>query len=226
MTPLAPERYKLQVTLSTRDAREAAARAGACPTRGAGWRRRLDSRSRVDAAHRSSRAAQVCPCGVAAREPERQVLHRDATYRRLSGGTCGSAIRVAARSRDGQAGATRPRSSSFTTSSRTRREAQPRRTTSSSAAARTTSMRLACSSGTSSSASDRRCGAQSIGAMDEGFVARALRYHRKRRTSRAERRNDARGSISRGLRAQPDPARAARAAEWRQRLTTPSTAAR
>ena len=55
-----------------RDARKAAARAGARPTYAAGWRRRLDPRSRIDAADRPSRAAQVCPCGVTAAELGRE----------------------------------------------------------------------------------------------------------------------------------------------------------
>ena len=50
----------------TRDARKAAARAGALPAHAGGRRCRRDPRSRADAADRPSRAAQVCPGGVTA----------------------------------------------------------------------------------------------------------------------------------------------------------------
>ena len=55
-----------------RDARKAAPRAGACPTCAARRRRRLDPGSRIDAADRGSRAAQVCPRGVTAAESRRE----------------------------------------------------------------------------------------------------------------------------------------------------------
>ena len=177
VTPLAPEHYKLQVTLRARRTKNCGTRRRLPDTRCL-MGRRLDSRSRVDTAHRASRAAQVCPCGVTAAERRARILHQDANIpaavRRAVWQRDGGTLRVR---RTRQAGAARPRSSSSITSSRTRREAQPRQTTSSSAAGRTTSMRRACSSVISSSASDRRCGAQSIGLTDVGFVARALSYN-------------------------------------------------
>ena len=58
VTPLAPERYKLQVTLSRETDRQAAACAGARPTYAAGWRHRPDPRS-CRTTVRPSRAEQV-----------------------------------------------------------------------------------------------------------------------------------------------------------------------
>jgi hypothetical protein len=72
VTPLGAGTLQVTGDADARDARKAAARAGACPTYAAEWRCRLDPGSRIDAADRPSRAAQVCPCGVAAAEPGRE----------------------------------------------------------------------------------------------------------------------------------------------------------
>jgi len=71
VTPLASERYTLQVTL-TRETHEKLPRPGACPAFAAGWRCQLYPRSRLDAADRPSRAAQVWRGSVTAVEPWRK----------------------------------------------------------------------------------------------------------------------------------------------------------
>jgi hypothetical protein len=91
VTPLAPERYKLQVTLARETHEKTAARAGAFPTHVGGWRRRRGPRSRIDAADRPSRAAQVRRRGVTAAELRRE----DCIGTTHTGGR--SARRVAAR---------------------------------------------------------------------------------------------------------------------------------
>ena len=119
VTPLAPERYKLQVTLSreTHDKlrRAQALARHALPDGDVGSILDRALTLLIDHLERRRFARVASP----RREPRARVLHRDATYRRPSGGPCGSAMRDAARSWDGQAGAARPRSSSSITSRRT-----------------------------------------------------------------------------------------------------------
>ena len=78
----------------TRDARKAAARAGACPTYAAGWRCRLDPRSRIDIADRPSGAAPVC--SVASPRPSPGESTASGRHIPVSGVQSGSAMRVAA----------------------------------------------------------------------------------------------------------------------------------
>ena len=112
VTPLAPDRYRLQVTL-TRETHEKLRRAQALaghaqPDGDVGSI--LDSAS--DAADRPSRAAQVCPYRATVPvEPGVGVLHLDVTYPGPLGGRCGvaSSTRDAARSSDAPAGVARPR---------------------------------------------------------------------------------------------------------------------
>ena len=74
-----------------RDARQAAARAGARPTYAAGWRHRPDPRSCINAADRPSRAEQVCPCVITAAQRGQEYWLRASS----AGGR--EACRVAAR---------------------------------------------------------------------------------------------------------------------------------
>ena len=162
VTPLAPDRYKLQVTL-TRETHEKLRRAQALARHtlpGGDVGSILDRALTllIDDLERAGLPAWR-HCGRA----QARVLYPDVTYRRLLGVQCGSAMRDAARSSDAPASAAKPRSLSSITSRRMRREAPPRRTISS-CAARTTNMRRVCSSGTRSSASDRSVGgAHAIG---------------------------------------------------------------
>jgi hypothetical protein len=147
VTPLAPQRYKLQATLA-RETHDKLRRAQALA-------RHMDPSGDVGSILDRALTLLIDDlerrrfARVASPRPSRsEALRPDVTYPRLSGVPCGSAIKDAAHLSDSQADAARPRSSSSITSRHTRREAPPRRTTSNSSAVRTTSMRRACTSGT------------------------------------------------------------------------------
>jgi len=147
VTPLAPERYKLQVTLR-RETHEKLRRAQALARHAVpdGDMGSILDRALtllIDHLERRRFAQAASP-----RPNADEGTHQDATYRRLSGVQCGSATRDAARLSGVSAVATRPRSLSFTMSRRTRQEVELQRTISSSAAVLTISMRRAFSSGT------------------------------------------------------------------------------
>lgn len=155
VTPLAPERYKLQVTLA-RETHEKLRRAQALARHlvpggdvGSILDRALtlliDDLERQRLARVTSRRPTRSESPAAGRHISAAV--RRAVWQRDEG-RCAFVGRTA--------GAAKPRSSNSIMSCRTPQGAQPRRTTSTCGAARTTSMRRACTSGTRSSASDGR----------------------------------------------------------------------